>query len=249
MRLAIVTTMLALSAACFPARSPMPLERYSAPQTDTLLVLLPGFAAYDHTFEKKGLIQAAREAGFEGDIVAPNATFGYYRTRSLLPELESAVFADARDKYEHIWVLGISMGGLGTLLAVEEFREDIDGVILLSPFLGRKRVTNAVRDAGGLAGWSVPEEDPTFDEEVWGWLDDASERQWQQPEVFLGYASNDLGVKNQELLASQMGHERSKMVPGGHTWPVWKELLHHFVKYEMVPRVQPSAGIVAAPTR
>jgi pimeloyl-ACP methyl ester carboxylesterase len=241
-RLFALMLALSTSVACWTARIPMPLETYDAPQSDTLLILLPGFAAYDHTFEKKGLIDAAREAGFYGDIVAANATFGYYRKRNLVQELERRILADARGKYEHIWVVGISMGGLGTLLTAQEHAEDLDGIVLLSPFLGRGKVVSAVAEGGGLPAWEPPEE-ASWEEDIWGWLDDAAERDWQDPQVFLGHGTRDLGVKNHEQLASYLGTERVRTAEGGHTWPVWEELLAEFVRKEIVPRTKTPAVV------
>ena len=57
---------------------------------------------------------------------------------------------DGEAGYENIWLLGISMGGLGTLLYASEYPEQVDGVVLLAPFLGDRSAIETIVATGPL---------------------------------------------------------------------------------------------------
>jgi pimeloyl-ACP methyl ester carboxylesterase len=55
--------------------------------------------------------------------------------------------------YDDIWLLGVSIGGFGSLLYAGEFPADIRGIVLLAPYLGGSRTPRAIEAAGGLEVW------------------------------------------------------------------------------------------------
>jgi len=55
--------------------------------------------------------------------------------------------------YEKIILVGASLGGHGALLYIMQHPEDVDGVVVLAPFLGGGRVAEAIENAGGLEKW------------------------------------------------------------------------------------------------
>lgn len=70
------------------------------------------------------------------------------------PTRPGGVFAPRRPGHDHVWVLGVSMGGLGALHYTQQHPDRVDGVIALAPYLGRRRLVAEIRDAGGLARWT-----------------------------------------------------------------------------------------------
>lgn len=219
-----------LATACFPAKAPIETSFFDgAEDTRTLMVMLPGFGARHTAFEKKGIIDAAREAGLESDIIAVDLTYGYYISNSYDERLRESVFDVYRDQYDHIWVLGISMGGMGTLLTTQAFYEDIDGAILLSPFLGRRKTMRALQEVG-IEAWEAPETDRLWDEELWAWMQDWEARDWNAPPLYLGHGDADLGMRNLKWMADQLPEGRHEITAGGHTWTVWAELTRTFVQ-------------------
>lgn len=222
---ALIPALLSASlAGCFPAKAPMKTSFFEgADDTRTLMVMLPGFGAHDTTFDKRGVIDAAREAGLEADIVSADLTYGYYISERWEDRMREDVFDVYADRYDHIWLMGISMGGMGALLTTRAFHDQIDGVVILSPFLGRRKTLRALqRDT--LKDWSAPTEAPLWDEMLWTWMKEWARRDWAQPPLYLGHGDSDLGMKNLTWMASLLPEERVEVVPGGHTWPVWGEL-------------------------
>ena len=55
--------------------------------------------------------------------------------------------------YKNIWLTGVSLGGLNSLLFYKKHAKNICGVVLLAPYLGDKVITDAIQNAGGLKNW------------------------------------------------------------------------------------------------
>lgn len=223
---------LALQVGCFKVTNPVRTTAHAGTDADTLVLLLPGFGASDRTFEKKEVIATMREAGLKADILAVNANYGYYVGEELIPRLREDVFADVGGRYEHIWVVGISMGGLGTLLTLQAFREHVDGVVLLSPYLGRAKTLDVV-SAAPLAAYQAPDA-PMWDEDLWRFLTALETAPETLPPIYLGHGTKDLGVARHVWLSGYLPPERVRVVEGGHTWAVWRELIGAFVAEDLL---------------
>jgi pimeloyl-ACP methyl ester carboxylesterase len=235
-----------LLAACFPAKAPMRTSFHPGPAVDvdadgtlenprTLVVLLPGFGSRDRAFETKGVVEALRAGGLQADLVAADATFGYYIRDQLKTRLGEDVIARYAPRYDDIWVLGISMGGVGALLTAHDFKTQIDGVVLLSPYLGRGRTLDAVRAGRRMADYA-PADERAWDEDLWDWLkqlDGASEK---LPPIVLGYGTKDLGMSNLEWFARYLPQDRVRTTPGGHTWETWTVLAERVAREELVAK-------------
>lgn len=211
-------------AACFPARTPLRTTLYPGPDDDTLVVLLPGFGSHDRAFGDKGLVQAAREAGVEGDLLAVDATFGYYIRDQLKTRVGEDVIGPLAGRYEHVWVVGVSMGGLGALLTAKDFARDVDGVVLLSPYLGRKRTLDDVRAGARVAAYTPADVRP-WDEDLWDWLKHVDGEPHRLPPIYLGYGTTDLNLRTLEWFAGYLPAERVRVAEGGHAWPTWEQLV------------------------
>lgn len=216
-----------LVAGCFPAKAPVRTSFHPGADPDTLVVMLPGFGARDQAFADKGIIAAAREAGIQADLVAVDMTFGYYIRDQLETRLREDVFTTLAPRYEHVWVLGISMGGVGSLLTAKDFRKQVDGVILLSPYLGRKKTLDAVRSGRELADYN-PADERAWDEDLWDWLKHLEEKPEKIPPIYLGYGTTDLGLANLAWFARYLPKDHVRIVPGGHAWPTWAALVKAF---------------------
>lgn len=230
--LALVTGTLLLGTACFPVHTPIHTTRFDGTRHDTVVVLLPGFAAHDTTFAKKGVVDALRRGGVEADLVAVDATFGYYTKDALIERLREDVWPLTRS-YDHVWVLGISMGGLGTLLTARAFADDVEGIVLLSPYLGRGKTLRDVQD-GPLRAYTPPT-DPTWDEALWGYYTRLDGHADSLPVVLLGHGDKDLGTGNLDWLAGYLPADHVRVVPGGHTWTTWTTLAEGFGR-DVLPR-------------
>lgn len=216
-----------ITTACLapPTESPIPSIRVAAEdQTNkTLVVMLPGRGDRAEVFTREGFENAGQELGF--DTIMVDAHFGYYMRRSLLPALHEDIVLPARERgYESIWLLGVSMGGLGSLLYTTEHPDQVDGLVLLAPFLGDDDVIEEVRNAGGLSGWN-PEESGMKDYEVavWSWLQDNTSSESPTP-ILLGYGESDRLATAYPVLTGYLGASNVYPVEGNHDWETWKVL-------------------------
>jgi len=195
-------------------------------RADGLVVFLPGFGDHAGHFERHGLLRTVEEeTGY--DAIAANAHFGYYRVYNLVERLEEDVIAPARRAgYREIWLVGVSMGGYGALSYAERHPEDVDGIILLAPYLGESEVVESVKGAASVAGWEPPEDsgDVRVDQSrnVWAWLR-GRVRERDVP-IYIGYGEADPSAEDHALLGGALPEGHAFPRGGGHNWYAWKPI-------------------------
>lgn len=226
---------LVLLAGCgfLPRASTVPLRVLSdnadcATRPDTLLVMLPGASSLPEEFLSEGFVRALRDRRLAVDVVLVDAHPGYYKDRTVLERLQADVIAPARAKgYRKIWLVGVSLGGLGALIQARAQPADADGLMLLAPYLGAHRVTDSVRADDGLKAWrgAVPEPVPDdLDLRLWQWLQAYATDPARRPPLVLGYALGDRLAAANKLLADSLPADKVFTTPGGHDWPEWRLL-------------------------
>ncbi len=228
--------LLLLLAGCARLRpTPVPIRTLSYPAPPevnpprTLVVLLPGRRDSPEDFGRYNFPELAAQAGAQVDMVAVDAHPGYYYKRTILDRLHEDVLAPARKRYDRIWLVGISLGGTGSLLYMTRYPEEVDGLLLLAPFLGDKEVIDEVAAAGGLADWSpskaiAPDD---FQRRMWIWLRSGARR---TVPLYLGYGRSDGFARANGLLAETMPPRNVFAVPGGHDWKAWRAAWEAFLK-------------------
>ena len=166
-----------LSGCALFANRPMEVLSYENPNRDKagqrLVVFMRGIGGSHHSFEEEGLVADVWACGLSCDIVAPNAHFGYYGDRTLIDRLKKDVIDPARARgIREIWLVGFSMGGLGSLLYYMEHPEEINRVYLISPFLGSPMFLAEIELAGGARRWEPGTYTPEVEWErmLWHWL-------------------------------------------------------------------------------
>lgn len=212
----------------------IPLETLNYPaqatgRSDNLLVLLRGLGGSNKVFEEEGIIDEIRSRRLPFDIVAPDTHFGYYTNKSLAVRLQTDIIAPARRKgYKHIWIAGFSMGGLGSLIYLQSYHRDIDGVLLISPYLGVNSLIQEIKDAGGITAWkhvTTSTDISDWTRLTWSCIREYSEAPLHYPPVYLSYGSEDWVAKDgPALLATILPKDRVFHVSGNHNISTFRVL-------------------------
>jgi pimeloyl-ACP methyl ester carboxylesterase len=121
------------------------------------------------------------------------------------------------------------MGGLGALLAANRHPELVDGIILLSPFVGDASVVAQVRDAGGLAEWTPPEHTGEWTEgdytlRLWTWLRGYVTDPDGMPPLWIGWGEGEDLEGPDSVLAAALPEGHVFHIPGRHAWSTWRPL-------------------------
>lgn len=204
----------------------MEVTRVAAPcRARTLVVMLPGALSKPQEFVDEGWLRALHaERGLAADAWLVDAHIGYYQERSILDRLRRDVIEPARAQgYTRIWLAGISIGGFGALGYAARHPGEVDGVLAVAPYLGRRLLLKEIGDAGGPARWRAATVQPQpsegdLEREIWWQLAGGDTSRW-----FIGYGRDDRFADAQGVAAGLVG-ERGFSVPGGHDWPAWRPL-------------------------
>ncbi len=150
---------LALLTSCAPRlTTPIPTLEYTNPaarNNPKLLIFLRGRGSGNQMFENEGMIQAVIDRRLPFDMVAPDSHLGYLKSGSLSLRIHEDIIVPAKAKgYKEIWLAGVSMGGLGSWFILRDYPEDIDGIILISPFLGEGSTVAEIQAFGGIDAWN-----------------------------------------------------------------------------------------------
>jgi pimeloyl-ACP methyl ester carboxylesterase len=205
-----------------------------------LVLLLPGAGDSPEDFRKKGFLDTLDKSGLSVDVVAGDATLGYY-LKGMMPDrfyYDVMRPAQSAGHYQQIWLIGMSMGGLGALLTAKEHGEDVTGVLALAPYLGRGETIGAIQDAGGLSKWKAPEPAPingdNYDAQLWRFLKEATSGKQRAPQIYMGWGTHDRLGDTDELLAAELPIEHVYTTEGGHDWGPWNRLLEQFLAKSII---------------
>ena len=192
----------------------------------TLLVALPGAGDCAQDLIDQQFVQVLRERQLPVDVFAVDVPMDDYLERKVVLRMADEVISPAREAgWNSIWLMGISLGGMGALAYVREHPQDIVGVILLAPFLGTRGLIAEVTRAGGLDRWH-PGAIPDGDEErhLVAWVKHKTMDNPDTPLIYLGYGQEDRFAAASQLLSQRLPPDRVTMVPGGHNWSTWLAL-------------------------
>jgi pimeloyl-ACP methyl ester carboxylesterase len=189
--------------------------------------LLPGAMMTPGDMVTAGFAVERDKQGVELDLwIAPLDTAGV-PDGSTLKSIQRELIEPARRRYSRVWMGGISLGGLTTLVQAADHPSSLDGLCLIAPYPGSRLVTNAIALAGGLDRWSPTDEqlhDPEY--RVWHWLKSPP----ADLPVFVGHGMQDRFASGMHLLAERFGPASRHLVEGKHDWPAWTALWQRFLR-------------------
>lgn len=225
----------------YPTKKPIDTIYYMTGKemAENLIVMLPGRMDESADYMKHGFIKALQDCSIRIDAIAVDAHYGYYHERNLLPRLYEDVILPARHKgYKNVWILGISMGGLGALLYAQQHAHTINGIVVLAPFLGDREVCDEISGAGGLAQWAPQEPiaDEDYQRTLWKWLKKYIPAKELLPVLVVGYGKEDRFAEANSLLAAILPKDQVYAVPGGHEWHTWSSIYTLFLQSGVITR-------------
>lgn len=192
----------------------------------TLLVMLPGAHLLPSDFARHGFLEDLHARGGPVDAIAAGLKPDDYLDGDVGARLHRAVIAPALERgYKRLWLLGISLGGMGAMLYARAHKARVDGIILLAPFLATRGTIAEVIAAGGLAAWEPgPLSRTDIERGLLAWLKSRPFARGARPRLLLGYGGADRYADASRLLAAHMPPDQIAVAEGGHDWPTWTTL-------------------------
>ena len=193
-----------------------------------LLALLSGTYSEPEDFVREGFPAAVREQGIDAEVVMAQMRGAWFADGSIVRRIRESVVLPARARgRSRIWLAGISLGGLAALSYAARHEDDIDGILLISPYPATRDVLREMDEAGGLGHWKpvIPAEGD-LEREAWLWLAASHEG---RPPVHCYFASSDRFAPGQRRMAQTLAPERVCELPGGHDWKAWRALWKEFL--------------------
>lgn len=221
---------------------PMPVLRYPAPRAPAtgLVALLPGLGDAPERFAAEGIVAALQSRDPHLEVVACDAHAGYYRGPTVVERLHDDVLGPTAARYARHWLVGVSLGGIGALSYAREHPGQLDGLILLAPFLGPDELLADIHAAGGLAQWTPPPAESLAPGrrryvELWTWLQRFATEPMRMPQLFVGCGDEDRMAPGIALLAAVLPADHLVTRPGGHAWTTWAPLFAELVLRALPP--------------
>lgn len=210
-----------------PISEPMTTDWHTGGH-DRLLVMLPGIDDRYTDFAANGWIEPALAQGF--DVVAVDAHFAYYKHQIIEQRLHDDVLAPARAKgYRHIYLVGVSLGGIGGGLTAERYADAVDGLILVAPYVGKKPLWREIANQGGLTRWRSAGAGEPHEIRLWRFLQAETRADRPANRLWLAYGEQDRFENGLALLTDAMDRARVVTGQGRHRWqawtPLWTQLL------------------------
>ncbi|MEJ5991340.1 alpha/beta hydrolase [Ramlibacter sp. PS3R-8] len=219
---------------CFPRgdpSKPIPTEFIAAPQkARRLVVVLPGRADDVAVLRRSGITQAVQQAWPDADVVLAGLALGYYMEGQAERRLHAEVIEPARKRgYAQVWLVGASLGGMGALMYDRAHPDQVDGLVLLAPYLGEKQLLQEIAAAGGVARWQPPPpprviDEDNFQQELWRHLQTWSRAPGARRNVWVAYGDKDYLRGALPLIAPLLPPQHVLQPRGGHDWETWSPI-------------------------
>jgi Putative esterase len=227
--LGVIASMVVLFLGCSgsPDKKALPSVLYSSMTGKrTLVVLLPTIGGEGFHYENQGFLEVVWERGFEASMQVVDVKPTLYLRGKFVELLKTEVIEPAKaEGYEEIYLVGTSLGGHGALLYATTYPEDVDGIVVLAPFLSGDLASEAIEEAGGLEIWQdCPFLAWDYACNLWKSLQVYVSDSRNQRKIVLGFGREDKFADQCRVLGDALLPEQVFTVPGGHDWATWKKL-------------------------
>ena len=199
-----------------------------------LVVMLPGRGDSLDSLARTGVAQMIHEQWPDADLVLAGLTMPFYRQGRAVERLRDEVLIPAHaERYGQVWLAGISLGGLGALMYDRAHPGDIDGMLLVSPYLGDEPLYREIQAAGGLSHWRPGPVQPlspqNYQRELW-----RSIQHWppaRTRSVWVAYGDSERFRDRIRLLATRLPPGHVFELPGHHNWTLWRPAVRTLLEH------------------
>lgn len=226
--LILVAVSTVVSCASF-GNSELPLTTYKIPsgsKTQNLLVMFPGINSPGTDFIEHGFVQMFQQKYSNVDITLVDTRIAYISAGNIAERIHKEIILPAiREGYKNIWFVGVSLGGLSAITHNRDFAGNINGVVLIAPYLGAQyKIEDLLAHEPPLV-WSQ-QRDKSMDKTIrlWRYLISETQNQKNKMRLFLAYGDSDRFSDLHRFLASLLNENNVFIEKGGHNWTVWKKL-------------------------
>jgi pimeloyl-ACP methyl ester carboxylesterase len=190
--------------------------------------LLSGTYSVPEDFVREGFPDAVRAHGIDAEIVMAEVRAAHFADGSIVRRLREDVVLPALQRgRKRIWLAGVSLGGLAALSFAARHEDDIEGIVLISPYPATREVLREVETAGGIGRWkAVIPAGGDLEREAWSWLAGARAH---RVAVHCYYASGNRFAGGQRCMAEALEAQRVREIPGHHDWASWRRLWGEFL--------------------
>ena len=202
-----------------PTRVPIESHYFNFDKSNSILVvLLPGFGDRPEEFVTHGTVEQIIACQSAVNILGVNSHFGYYRKSIIVERLREDIIIPARASgIEQVWLIGISMGGLGSLITQRENPDKVQSVIVMAPYIGEwDEISQYISDSEKAAQSIRPE----FID-LWQWLTSYPKG---EANITLAFGAEDHLNPQHRWFSSLLADSQVVKAPGGHKWATWKTL-------------------------
>jgi pimeloyl-ACP methyl ester carboxylesterase len=191
-----------------------------------LLVALPGAYMAPEDFAAAGFDRMLLDRSQPVDLLATGIDGSLYLENRVPERIHAEIVLRARGRgVRRIWLLGISLGGMGALQYLRAYPGEVEGAILIAPFLATRGLIAEVARAGGLSAWRPgPSAPGDIERPLLLWLGAQDFAAPGAPRLYLGCGREDRFAAASTLLAARLPPERVVAAEGGHDWPTWARL-------------------------
>lgn len=220
-----------LACACVAKGDPsQPIPTATLPATaakaERLVIVLPGRADDLARLRNSGVADSIHEVWPDADVVFAELTLDFYREGDAPKRLRTEVVEPLRARgYREVWMAGASMGGMGTLMYDAQFPGELDGMILLAPYLGDFDLLLEIDKAGGVRRWNggAPQgfTAESWQRDVWRYIKALADDPERSRRIWLAYGDEDRLRKAMPLFVPALHAQQVFVRDGGHTWRVW----------------------------
>ncbi len=206
---------------------PLTLNKiFSGKPTSDLLVMFPGINSPGSDFVQHGFVQMFQDKYPDVDITLVDTRFAYIEDDNIAERIQNEIILPARrEGYKKIWFTGVSLGGLSAIKYNKSFAGNINGMVLIAPYLGSQYEIEGLLTDGTPYVWSElnnNSSDKTI--RLWQYLLNETQSKNGKENLFLAYGNSDRFSDMHRFLASLLDKNNVFIEKGGHNWTVWKKL-------------------------